>query len=131
MGVELKNQQLGEKHKSTPNHHQGLGLYQTSGDCACHEHLHVAAPNHQCSGETTADEVFIARGRVQGSSSLGILRHFQVNQLEAWGYKVLPTVEKTLVCGDKGLGAMAEVNTIVDEVKSQVSLNAQKNQASS
>ena len=54
-----------------------------------------------------------------------------MNQLEAWGYKVLPTVEKTLVCGDKGLGAMAEVNTIVDEVKSQVSLNAQKNQASS
>ena len=70
-------------------------------------------------------------GWVKGGSSLGILRHFQVNQLEAWGYKVLPTVEKTLVCGDKGLGAMAEVNTIVDEVKSQVSLNAQKNQASS
>jgi len=51
----------------------------------------------------------------------------QVKQLEAWGYKVLPTVEKTLVCGDKGLGAMAEVDTIVDEVKSQVDQNVQRN----
>ena len=50
-----------------------------------------------------------------------------MNQLEAWGYKVLPTVEKTLVCGDKGLGAMAEVDTIVDEVKSQVDKNVQRN----
>ena len=59
--------------------------------------------------------------------SFGIARYFQVNQLEAWGYKVLPTVEKTLVCGDKGLGAMAEVDTIVDEVKSQVDQNVQRN----
>ena len=54
-----------------------------------------------------------------------------MNQLEAWGCKVLPTVEKTLVCGDKGLGAMAEVETIFDEVKSQVDRNAQRNRASS
>ena len=91
----------------------------------------MAAPNHQCSGETTADEVSIGRGRVQGSSSLEILRYFQVNQLEAWGCKVLPTVEKTLVCGDKGLGAMAEVETIFDEVKSQVDQHPQRNRTSS
>ncbi len=30
--------------------------------------------------------------------------------------KVLPTVEKVLVCGDKGLGAMASVDTIVSVV---------------
>ena len=68
---------------------------------------------------------------MKGGSSLGILRHFQVNQLEAWGCKVLPTVEKTLVCGDKGLGAMAEVETMVDEVKSHVDRNAQRNRPSS
>ena len=64
----------------------------------------------------------------QCGSSLGF---FQVNQLEAWGYKVLPTVEKTLVCGDKGLGAMAEVDTIVEEVKNQVAGYHQRNPASS
>ena len=30
--------------------------------------------------------------------------------------KVLPTVEKVLVCGDKGLGAMASVDSIVSVV---------------
>ena len=43
-----------------------------------------------------------------------------MSQLEGWGYKVLPTVEKTLVCGDKGLGAMADLDTIVGAVKSQL-----------
>ena len=33
---------------------------------------------------------------------------------------VLPTVSKKLICGDEGLGAMAEVKTIVDEVMKQL-----------
>uniref|UniRef100_A0A2K5QZ97 Phosphopantothenoylcysteine decarboxylase n=1 Tax=Cebus imitator TaxID=2715852 RepID=A0A2K5QZ97_CEBIM len=41
----------------------------------------------------------------------------QVNQLKAFGYVEIPCVTKKLVCGDKGLGAMAEVGTIVDKVK--------------
>ena len=51
----------------------------------------------------------------------------QVSQLETWGYKVLPTVEKTLVCGDKGFGAMAEVDTIVNEVKTQLGVYQLRN----
>ena len=43
------------------------------------------------------------------------------------GYKVLPTVEKTLVCGDKGFGAMAEVDTIVNEVKTQLGVYQLRN----
>jgi phosphopantothenoylcysteine decarboxylase len=39
-----------------------------------------------------------------------------VAQLESWGCRVLPTVTKTLVCGDTGLGAMAELDTIVQAV---------------
>ncbi|XP_032127659.1 phosphopantothenoylcysteine decarboxylase isoform X1 [Sapajus apella] len=41
----------------------------------------------------------------------------QVDQLKAFGYVEIPCVAKKLVCGDKGLGAMAEVGTIVDKVK--------------
>ncbi|XP_073918251.1 phosphopantothenoylcysteine decarboxylase isoform X2 [Castor canadensis] len=41
----------------------------------------------------------------------------QVNQLKAFGYVEIPCVAKKLVCGDQGLGAMAEVETIVDKVK--------------
>ncbi|EAR95652.2 phosphopantothenoylcysteine decarboxylase (macronuclear) [Tetrahymena thermophila SB210] len=41
----------------------------------------------------------------------------QINQLKEWNIIVLPTVEKILVCGDKGLGAMAEVLTICDSIK--------------
>ena len=56
-----------------------------------------------------------------------IINGVQVTQLESWGYKVLPTVEKTLVCGDKGLGAMAHVDTIIGEVKSQLERKPKKN----
>jgi len=55
----------------------------------------------------------------------------QVSQLEGWGYKVLPTVEKTLVCGDKGLGAMADLDTIVSAVKSQLDQHDQRHRESS
>ncbi|XP_060230588.1 phosphopantothenoylcysteine decarboxylase isoform X5 [Meriones unguiculatus] len=41
----------------------------------------------------------------------------QVGQLKSFGYVEIPCVSKKLVCGDQGLGAMAEVETIVDKVK--------------
>ncbi|XP_038178878.1 phosphopantothenoylcysteine decarboxylase isoform X3 [Arvicola amphibius] len=41
----------------------------------------------------------------------------QVGQLKAFGYVEIPCVSKKLVCGDQGLGAMAEVETIVGKVK--------------
>uniref|UniRef100_A0A8C5UZF1 Phosphopantothenoylcysteine decarboxylase n=1 Tax=Microcebus murinus TaxID=30608 RepID=A0A8C5UZF1_MICMU len=45
----------------------------------------------------------------------------QVDQLKAFGYVEIPCVAKKLVCGDQGLGAMAEVGTIVDKVKEVLS----------
>nr|XP_040129852.1 secretory carrier-associated membrane protein 5 isoform X2 [Ictidomys tridecemlineatus] len=45
----------------------------------------------------------------------------QVDQLKAFGYVEIPCVDKKLVCGDQGLGAMAEVETIVDKVKEVLS----------
>eukprot|EP00073_Rattus_norvegicus_P037879 XP_008764530.1 PREDICTED: phosphopantothenoylcysteine decarboxylase isoform X3 [Rattus norvegicus] len=41
----------------------------------------------------------------------------QVGQLKAFGYVEIPCVSKKLVCGDQGLGAMAEVEIIVAKVK--------------
>ncbi|XP_002732751.1 phosphopantothenoylcysteine decarboxylase-like isoform X2 [Saccoglossus kowalevskii] len=40
-----------------------------------------------------------------------------INILKQWGYKEIPCIEKTLVCGDTGFGAMAEISTIVKTVK--------------
>lgn len=37
--------------------------------------------------------------------------------LQGWGFQVLPPVEKVLVCGDAGVGAMAEVECIVQAVE--------------
>ncbi|KAF6132210.1 phosphopantothenoylcysteine decarboxylase [Phyllostomus discolor] len=48
----------------------------------------------------------------------------QVGQLQAFGYIEIPCVAKKLVCGDQGLGAMAEVGTIVDKVKEVLSQHA-------
>ncbi|XP_004628953.1 phosphopantothenoylcysteine decarboxylase isoform X1 [Octodon degus] len=45
----------------------------------------------------------------------------QVGQLKDFGYTEVPCVAKKLVCGDQGLGAMAEVETIVDKVKEVLS----------
>lgn len=39
-----------------------------------------------------------------------------ISILKSWGHIEVPCVEKTLICGDTGLGAMAEVQTIVDYV---------------
>lgn len=35
-----------------------------------------------------------------------------LNLLKSWGYFIIPVIEKTLICGDTGAGAMAEVDTI-------------------
>lgn len=39
-----------------------------------------------------------------------------IDVLRSWGYIEVPCVAKTLMCGDTGNGAMAEVATIVDYV---------------
>ncbi|XP_018419041.1 PREDICTED: phosphopantothenoylcysteine decarboxylase isoform X2 [Nanorana parkeri] len=41
----------------------------------------------------------------------------QIKSLLSFGYTEIPCIEKTLVCGDKGLGAMAEVDNIIDKVR--------------
>lgn len=40
--------------------------------------------------------------------------HLEV--LRSWGFQVLPPIEKVLVCGDAGMGAMAEVECIAQAV---------------
>nr|XP_029731500.1 phosphopantothenoylcysteine decarboxylase [Aedes albopictus] len=40
----------------------------------------------------------------------------QIETLVSWGCREIPCVAKTLMCGDTGLGAMAEVDTIVQQV---------------
>lgn len=37
----------------------------------------------------------------------------QVALLKSWGYKEVSCISKTLMCGDTGMGGMAEVDTIV------------------
>ncbi|GBP21094.1 Phosphopantothenoylcysteine decarboxylase [Eumeta japonica] len=45
------------------------------------------------------------------------LTNEQIQKLVNWGYKQIPPIKKTLMCGDTGVGAMAEVVDIVSEVK--------------
>ncbi|XP_063782394.1 phosphopantothenoylcysteine decarboxylase isoform X2 [Pseudophryne corroboree] len=45
----------------------------------------------------------------------------QIERLSTFGYMEIACIEKTLVCGDKGLGAMAEVSTILDRVREVLS----------
>ncbi|KAK7792929.1 hypothetical protein R5R35_008071 [Gryllus longicercus] len=40
-----------------------------------------------------------------------------ISVLKSWGYCEIPPISKTLMCGDKGIGAMAEVSTIVQRVQ--------------
>lgn len=40
----------------------------------------------------------------------------QIMTLKEFGFHDIPCIEKTLVCGDRGMGAMAEVNVIVKAV---------------
>lgn len=44
----------------------------------------------------------------------------QISTLKSWGYVEVPVVSKLLVCGDEGLGAMAEVDTICEVVMKYV-----------
>ncbi|KAI8437116.1 hypothetical protein MSG28_010466 [Choristoneura fumiferana] len=41
----------------------------------------------------------------------------QIKVLTEWGHKEIPPISKTLMCGDTGIGAMAEVDTIVEQIK--------------
>lgn len=41
----------------------------------------------------------------------------QISTLKSWGYREVPCIPKTLMCGDTGLGAMAEVDTIVETIR--------------
>ncbi|XP_014369115.2 phosphopantothenoylcysteine decarboxylase [Papilio machaon] len=43
-------------------------------------------------------------------------KHIQT--LKEWGHEEIPPIKKQLICGDTGIGAMAEVTTIVDRIKS-------------
>lgn len=45
-----------------------------------------------------------------------ILTREQINKMISWGYREIPVIEKTLMCGDKGPGAMAEVDDIINYV---------------
>ncbi|CAH1123252.1 unnamed protein product [Ceutorhynchus assimilis] len=40
----------------------------------------------------------------------------QLDTLKSWGYIEIPVIEKTLICGETGLGAMAEISTIIEIV---------------
>lgn len=40
-----------------------------------------------------------------------------ISRLKTFGYSEIPCISKKLVCGDEGKGAMAEVTTIVSEIK--------------
>ena len=46
----------------------------------------------------------------------------QIETLQSWNYQLIPCVEKTLMCGDTGFGAMAEVQTIVQTVLKSVKI---------
>uniref|UniRef100_A0A1B6KSL7 Phosphopantothenoylcysteine decarboxylase n=1 Tax=Graphocephala atropunctata TaxID=36148 RepID=A0A1B6KSL7_9HEMI len=40
----------------------------------------------------------------------------QVDLLKSWSYREIPCISKTLMCGDIGAGAMAEIDTIVQTI---------------
>uniref|UniRef100_A0A1A9W118 Phosphopantothenoylcysteine decarboxylase n=1 Tax=Glossina brevipalpis TaxID=37001 RepID=A0A1A9W118_9MUSC len=44
----------------------------------------------------------------------------QINKLKSWGYYEVPSIAKTLMCGDTGNGAMAEVDNIVVEILNKI-----------
>lgn len=45
------------------------------------------------------------------------LTNEHIAKLKTFGYQEIPCITKTLMCGDTGVGAMAEVNTIVDYIE--------------
>ena len=40
----------------------------------------------------------------------------QIDVLKDWGFQEIPPISKTLMCGDTGVGGMAEVDTIVNKI---------------
>ena len=40
----------------------------------------------------------------------------QIHVLKSWGYQEIPPIEKVLMCKDKGVGAMAEPDSIVGKI---------------
>lgn len=48
------------------------------------------------------------------------LTDIQIKSLTNFGYHHIPVIEKTLMCGDTGAGAMAEVQDIVTYLKGVV-----------
>lgn len=40
----------------------------------------------------------------------------QINTLKSWGFIEVPCISKTLMCGDTGMGAMAQIDTISETV---------------
>lgn len=40
-----------------------------------------------------------------------------LDKISSWGIKIVPPVEKTLFCGDTGIGAMANVEDIIKEIQ--------------
>lgn len=40
-----------------------------------------------------------------------------IAKLKTYGYQEIPCISKALMCGDTGIGAMAEVDTIVDYIQ--------------
>lgn len=49
-----------------------------------------------------------------------VLTKEHIDKLLSWGYKCIPVIKKTLMCGDTGLGAMAEVDTIIEYLKNEI-----------
>jgi phosphopantothenoylcysteine decarboxylase len=45
-----------------------------------------------------------------------VITEEQLNILKSWNYKIIEPIEKLLVCGDYGKGAMANVDTILNEI---------------
>ncbi|KAF5288102.1 hypothetical protein FQA39_LY15527 [Lamprigera yunnana] len=41
----------------------------------------------------------------------------QIGSLQSWGYQLIPVISKTLMCAETGIGAMAEVQMIIDCIK--------------
>lgn len=46
----------------------------------------------------------------------------QIVKLVSWKYILIPPIVKTLMCGDHGIGAMAEVETIVNQIIEKIDL---------
>ncbi|XP_075221271.1 phosphopantothenoylcysteine decarboxylase [Lycorma delicatula] len=47
----------------------------------------------------------------------------QISTLLSWGYKEVKCISKTLMCGDTGIGAMAEISTIGNFVIKELTIN--------